>query len=99
MLAVVDKEENKQILPDIQRASSFQGKCDVLRESFFPANVITPPPMPAGFLSPRSQDLNDTFHAVFAQTVNKIIETSRMNSAVGADKISYRMIRALTNVH
>ncbi|KAL0631761.1 hypothetical protein Q9L58_009369 [Maublancomyces gigas] len=37
------RSKAKQAMPDIQEISTFQGKCEVLRDWFFPANVVTPP--------------------------------------------------------
>lgn len=46
-LRAADKARAPQGLPDIHGFSEFQGKCDALREAFFPANVTTPAFLPA----------------------------------------------------
>lgn len=91
----MNKRKNKRTMPHIQESSTLQGKCDALRVSFFPATVVDPHPMPDGFLPTRTQDDIDTYYAVSAETVNEVIRSSRMNSAVGANLVSYGMIKAL----
>lgn len=43
-MKALDKPSGKEGLTSIQEISTFQGKCEVLRDSFFPANVATPLP-------------------------------------------------------
>lgn len=95
----MEKRKNKTAMPDIQDTSTFQGKYDALQSSFFPANVVTPPPLPEGFLPPETKDLSNTFHAVSAATIARILRKSRTDLATGPDLISYRMIRCLTETH
>lgn len=39
------RNKSKKGLPDIQSMSKFQGKCGILREAVFPANVVIIPPL------------------------------------------------------
>lgn len=47
-----DRPRGKTGMSDIQEISTFQGKCGILRETFFPADVVTPPSIQAGWLAP-----------------------------------------------
>lgn len=51
-IRVGDRRNVTLLLPDIQGRNSFQGKCRILRDSSFPANVATPPGYAFGLLTP-----------------------------------------------
>lgn len=58
-LSAGDKARAPHGLPGIEGLGQLQGKCDVLRQAFFHANVVIPPPLPALWLHPRKQEISD----------------------------------------
>lgn len=90
-----DKPRGKEGLPVIKGISTFQGKCEVLRDSFFPANVATPPPpFPANWLATPNQDPDNTYRNITGTEIQSILRKSRMDSVTGKDNVSYRMVAA-----
>lgn len=87
-----NKEKQGLRLPDIQEISTFQGKCPILRDSFFLANVATPPPLPEGFLPSITKDLGDNFDPVTEQEIANLLSKTSSTSAPGLDNINYTMI-------
>ncbi|KAL0630782.1 hypothetical protein Q9L58_010366 [Maublancomyces gigas] len=77
--AIRASENKKAIrsLPDKHSISTLQGKCQMLWEALFPANVATPTFNRVGFLSPSTKDLSDTEENIAPQDIVKIIRQSK----------------------
>lgn len=80
-----DEPRSKEGLPDMKGISSFQGKCDILWDTFFPANVTTPPPIPPNWLATPKKDKDDRYIQVMIIEILAAIRTSRTDSAVAIE--------------
>lgn len=87
-----NKQQDKRAMPDIECITELQGKCAVLRELFFPAYVTTSSSIPPSYLPTPTQDMRNTFTVMSPETIIKRLLTSRNDSAIRPDNISYQMI-------
>ncbi|KAL0630719.1 hypothetical protein Q9L58_010433 [Maublancomyces gigas] len=86
--SVAKKKKTAMAIPDIQGISDFQGKFQILREAFFPANVATPRPMPEGFLKPATKDLSNTKAVISSEAINEKIRRGNKKSATGTNGVT-----------
>lgn len=86
-------------LDEIPGMSTFQRKCEVHRDSFFPANIAHPAPMPPGFLPLRAIDLSDMYKEVTAAEITSLLSTLANSSSPGTDEIAYPMIQQVPMAH
>lgn len=90
-----DKPRGKEGLGVIKRISTFQGKCDILQDTCFPANVPIPPPIPDNWLATLSNDEDNRFTQVTIIEIDEAFRSSDGDSATGMDNVSYRMVAAV----
>lgn len=95
ILAVVSWKKSVTGLPVIQDACTVQGKCEVLRETFFPTNVVTPSLLPANWLPDLISETSDRFVPVSSTEMAKAVSSCRLDSAMGTDGISYTMVSGI----
>lgn len=89
-----DKPRGKKGLLTITGISTFQEKCEVLRDAFFPPMSLPPPPFPANWPAPPIIDTDNTYKSITATEIQDVLQKSSMDSATAKDNVSYRIISA-----
>lgn len=97
-IKVAGKKKATHSLPGIQGVADLQGKCAILRDAFFPANVDIPDPLPPGFLPESLGDISDTHRTIEANEVNCYLRPARKYSAYRADGTTYEILTQIANV-
>lgn len=89
----LDKKHGKTGIPDIPGMSTFQGKWDIPRGAFFPANVAIPPPPRANWLPPKLATYGNTFRMITDTEIDSKLATARTDLATGSDGILHLIVR------
>lgn len=87
-----DKLRGRTRIPAIQGISSLQGKCVIVRETFFPVNGATSPRIRPEWLPPPIIDFHNAFSSVIGEEIRNAIGTCKPNSASRSDSVTYQMV-------
>lgn len=74
-------------LPVVQGISSFQGKCKIVQDSFFLANIALPLARTDDFPLSTTKDLSDTMKLVTTAELKHLFKQSKTDSALDFDII------------
>lgn len=92
-IEVTNMKKVRKGIPAIQSENSFEGKFQILWDTFFPANVTTgSPPITPGFLPPSVADINNTFSPISPEEVSTALRSAQPMSVTLLNGISYEML-------